>query len=81
MGLACAAAPAHPGGPIELIWLWVSPLARRRGVGSAGVAAVLRWAADVHPDSPGRDRAALPRDRALGLFGRHGFTRTREGCG
>ncbi|HEX3828587.1 MAG TPA: GNAT family N-acetyltransferase [Sporichthyaceae bacterium] len=79
VGLACAVAPACPGGPIELIWLGVSPSARGRGVGSGGVAAVVRWAANVHPDSPVVTMLPSRDQRGLRLFEHHGFTRTGTG--
>ncbi|MFF4974571.1 GNAT family N-acetyltransferase [Streptomyces sp. NPDC001083] len=69
--------PDEDGQSVELISLWVGPLARGRGVGDRLVQAVERWAAErgartlrlsVMPDN----------HTAVALYERHGYTDTGE---
>ncbi len=71
-GMVSATARA-PDGTIELISMWVAPLARGSGVGDLLVDAVIQWACEQHAS-----RVALAvvegNERALALYRRHGFT-------
>ena len=44
VGLVRGALPDHPQGAAHLVSMWVAPEARRQGVGSALVEAVVQWA-------------------------------------
>lgn len=74
VGMVSATLPDHDG-TVELISLWVAPVARGRGVGDALMAAVLRWATER-----GASRIALRvaegNHHATALYSRHGFVDT-----
>ncbi|MFB8003303.1 GNAT family N-acetyltransferase [Nocardia sp. NPDC056000] len=56
-------------GPVELISMWVAPLARGRGVADAAVNAVLRWAVG----RPVGLSVKVDNQAAILLYQRHGF--------
>jgi GNAT superfamily N-acetyltransferase len=70
-GMVSAIAP-NPEGSVELISMWVAPVARGHGVGDSLVHAVIEWAREQNAA-----RVALAvfdtNHRALALYRRHGF--------
>jgi ribosomal protein S18 acetylase RimI-like enzyme len=77
VGVVGAWLPPDRGGAVELFSMWVSPTARRRGVGAALVAEVLDWAGGQ------RHRAVElwvveDNDTARRLYGSFGFQPTGE---
>ncbi len=62
---------------VEVISLWVSPLARGRGVGDALLAAVVDWARDIGAASV-RLSVADGNSAAARLYRRHGFVAAPE---
>ena len=73
-GMISATAPAAPSAPVELISMWVAPLARGHGIGDAAMRAALDWARLHHPDSPVVLSVKAGNDPAVRLYERHGFT-------
>jgi ribosomal protein S18 acetylase RimI-like enzyme len=70
-GMASATAP-NPDGSVELLSMWVAPIARGHSVGDALVNDVIGWAREQHAS-----KVALAvfegNERALALYRRHGF--------
>jgi ribosomal protein S18 acetylase RimI-like enzyme len=70
-GMVSATAPDLDGS-VELISMWVAPLARGRGIGDSLVHAVIQWAREQQAS-----KVALAvfetNERALALYSRHGF--------
>jgi ribosomal protein S18 acetylase RimI-like enzyme len=65
----------HAEGSVELISMWVSPVARGRGVGDCLIREVERWAAQRGATS--LRLSVMPDNiRAAALYERHGFTDT-----
>jgi len=77
VGLVSAFRARDDPSSVELVSMWTAPSARRRGIGSALVAAVLNWAAEA---GPGRVSlwVAEDNDAAINLYAAQGFTRTRD---
>jgi ribosomal protein S18 acetylase RimI-like enzyme len=71
VGMTSATTP-NPDGSVELLSMWVAPLARGHGVGDALVSAVIEWACQQQAL-----RVALAvvedNERAVALYHRHGF--------
>jgi len=73
-GMVSGTAP-DPNGSVELISMWVAPVARGRGVGDALVKAVVEWAAREQASRV--VLAVFETNRcALDLYRRHGFVET-----
>jgi ribosomal protein S18 acetylase RimI-like enzyme len=69
--------PTDHAGTVELISMWVSPVARGKGVGDRLLTELARWAVD----RGAREirLAVAPRNAAaIGLYRRHGFELTDE---
>jgi ribosomal protein S18 acetylase RimI-like enzyme len=64
--------PAEEGASAELISMWVSPVARGRGVGDLLIGAVERWAAQRHARTL-RLSVMPDNGQAIALYERHGF--------
>jgi ribosomal protein S18 acetylase RimI-like enzyme len=62
---------------LELISMWVAPFARGRAVGDALIEAVIDYAGTVDP-SDIRLSVMVGNDRAIALYGRHGFVDAGE---
>ena len=69
--------PAEEGAGVELISMWVSPLARGHGVGDLLISTVQRWAAEQNAETL-RLSVMPDNGRAIALYERHGFVRTDE---
>jgi ribosomal protein S18 acetylase RimI-like enzyme len=69
--------PSDEPGVVELISMWVSPVARGRGVGDALVGEIVRWATDAGATTLRLD-VAEGNDPARLLYERHGFRMTGE---
>ncbi|HEX6578371.1 MAG TPA: GNAT family N-acetyltransferase [Jiangellaceae bacterium] len=76
-GRVVGMAAGHPEGDgvVELISMWVSPDARRRGVGDALVDEVVRWARELHADAV-ELWVTRGNNSAERLYARHGFVPT-----
>jgi ribosomal protein S18 acetylase RimI-like enzyme len=74
-GMASGVPDEHAEGSVELISMWVSPVARGRGVGDLLIREVERWAAECGATS--LRLAVMPDNiRAAALYERRGFTDT-----
>lgn len=69
--------PAEDGESAELISMWVSPLARGRGVADLLIETVEQWAADRRAKTL-RLSVRAGNGWAIALYERHGFARTDE---
>jgi ribosomal protein S18 acetylase RimI-like enzyme len=69
--------PSDDHGVVELISMWVHPIARGRGIGDQLVGAVERWARRVGADML-RLAVADGNEAAAALYRRNGFHRTGE---
>jgi ribosomal protein S18 acetylase RimI-like enzyme len=72
VGMVSATAPDEDGA-VELISMWVDPVARGRGVGDAAVGAVVQWAQQVHPGSEIVLTVKADNVSAIALYERNGF--------
>jgi ribosomal protein S18 acetylase RimI-like enzyme len=72
VGIVSATAP-NASGEVELISLWIGPLARGRGVGDEAVRRVLAWAAETYPGAPVVLSVKRSNAQARRLYERHGF--------
>ena len=70
-GMVSGMLPDHDG-TVELISMWVAPVARGRGVGDALVGAVVRWAKERRASRIAL-RVAESNHYAMALYRRHGF--------
>jgi ribosomal protein S18 acetylase RimI-like enzyme len=69
--------PGPEEGVVELISMWVNPMARGRGVGDRLVEAVERWA--LHRRAAVVRLSVIPGNQhAIALYRRHGFVDTGE---
>ncbi|WP_329281640.1 GNAT family N-acetyltransferase [Streptomyces sp. NBC_01451] len=69
--------PAEEDASVELISMWVSPVARGQGVGDLLIGAVERWAVERHAKT--LCLSVMPDNaRAIALYERHGFADTGE---
>ena len=77
LGLVRGALPNHPEGAAYLLSMWVAPEARRQGIGSALVDAIVQWAR-----SQGVTRLLLDvsesNESAIAFYTRTGFVPTGE---
>lgn len=69
--------PADTAAMVELISMWVAPIARGRGVGDALIVEVERWACSVGAATLCL-QVAKGNLAAAALYGRHGFRDTGE---
>jgi ribosomal protein S18 acetylase RimI-like enzyme len=58
---------------VEIVSVWVAPVARGRGVGDALLTAAATWAAEHHPGRPLVLQVREGNAAAIGLYRRHGF--------
>jgi ribosomal protein S18 acetylase RimI-like enzyme len=67
--------PGGDGGPVELISMWVDPVARGRGVGDRLIDSIVRWAEST---GAGELRLDVAEDNAaaIALYRRNGFRLT-----
>ncbi len=69
--------PAEGGASVELISMWVSPVARGRGVGDILIRTVERWAVERHAKT--LRLSVMPDNcKAIALYERHGFADVLE---
>jgi ribosomal protein S18 acetylase RimI-like enzyme len=77
LGLVRGALPNHPEGAAYLVCMWVAPEARRQGIGSALVDAIVQWAR-----AQGVTRLLLDvsevNEPAIAFYTRKGFVPTGE---
>jgi ribosomal protein S18 acetylase RimI-like enzyme len=64
--------PVEEGAGVELISMWVSPVARGRGVGDLLIRTVEKWAVERHAKTL-RLSVMPDNSKAIALYERHGF--------
>jgi ribosomal protein S18 acetylase RimI-like enzyme len=69
--------PAEEGASVELISMWVSPVARGQGAGDLLIGAVERWAVERHAKTL-RLSVRPDNGQAIALYERHGFADSGE---
>jgi GNAT superfamily N-acetyltransferase len=77
VGIVRGARPGKPSEAAALISMWVAPEARRKGVGSALVDAVIEWAR-AHGFARLRLEVVDDNAHAVALYARKGFERSGE---